>query len=91
MEPTNFKEQNTVFAKNQEQYKPLPAYKANTPTGEVVTCWRLSFVERLRILFTGRLWACLLTFNGPLAPSFFSTKKSEVLDESFFKAKADNV
>ena len=50
MKPTNFPEANTVFAKDQPEYQPLPAFKADTPEGEVVTCWKLSFRERLRVL-----------------------------------------
>lgn len=79
MKPIKFKESNCTFAKDQPEYLPLPAFKADTPQGECVTCWQLSFRERLRILFTGKLWACLMTFNKPLQPSFFTTKKSEVL------------
>ena len=79
MKPINFPEQNVVYAENQPEYLPLPALKANTPQGEVVSCWKLSFKERVRILFTGRLWVCLLSFNRPLTPSFFTTKKSELI------------
>jgi hypothetical protein len=79
MKPIEFKEQNVVFAKDQKEYIPLPAFKNDSPQGEVVSCWKLSFVERLRLLLTGKLWVCLLSFNNPLTPSFFTTKKSEVL------------
>lgn len=80
MKPTNFKEANVVFAKDQTEYQPLPAFKADSPQGEVVTCWKLSFGERLRILFKGEIWLCLLSFNKPLTPSFMTTKKSEILE-----------
>lgn len=79
MKPIEFKEQNIVFAKDQPEYQPLPAFKDDTPQGEVISCWSLSFSERLRILFFGKLWVSLLTFNKPLTPSFFTTKKSDVL------------
>lgn len=79
MKPIEFPEANVVFAKDQPEYTPLPAFKANTPEGECISCWQLSFSERLRLLFTGKLWVSLMTFNGPLQPSFFTTKKSEVL------------
>lgn len=81
MKPIRFPEQNIVFAKEQPEFQQLPAFKANTLQGEVISCWKLSFAERLRILFTGKLWVCLLSFNKPLTPSFFTTKKSEVLNE----------
>lgn len=79
MKPVAFKEQNTVFAKDQSEYQPLPAYKANTPQGEVVSCWSLSFCERLTVLLTGRIWLALLSFNKPLTPSFLTVTKYEVL------------
>lgn len=79
MKPIEFPEQNVVYAKDQPEYTPLPAFKSDDPMGQVVSCWQLSFTERLRVLFTGKLWVSLATFNKPLTPSFFTTKKSDVL------------
>lgn len=79
MTPKKFKEANVTFAEDQPEYKPLPAFKAQSPQGEVITCWNLTFRERLRILFKGEIWLCLLTFNKPLTPTFLTTQKSEVL------------
>jgi len=79
MTPKQFKEVNVTFAKNQPEYQPLPAFRNDSPQGEVITCWNLTFRERLRILFKGELWLSMLTFNKPLTPSFLTTKKSEVL------------
>ena len=78
MKPIKFKESNIVFAKDQPEYIPLPAFKNDSPNGEVVSCWKLTFRERVKILFTGKLWCCLLTFNKPLTPSFFTVDKKEV-------------
>ncbi|KAA6348497.1 hypothetical protein EZS27_004097 [termite gut metagenome] len=79
MKPIKFKEQNVTFAENQPEYIPLPAFKNNSDQGEVISCWHLSFMERIRLLFTGRIWLCLLSFNNPLTPSFLTTKKEDVL------------
>lgn len=79
MKPIKFKEQNVVFAENQKEYLPLPACKLDTPEGHVVFCQHLSFIERLRVLFTGKIWCCLLSFGKPLTPSLFSTKKSDII------------
>ena len=79
MKPIEFKEQNTVFAKEQKEYLPLPAFKADTPEGEVIFCQSLTFLERVRVLFIGKIWVSLMTFNKPLTPSYFTTKKSDVL------------
>ena len=80
MKAIKFKESNVVFAENQEDYKSLPAmYDSTTVEGIVVTCYQLSFIERLRALFRGRIWLALMTFNNPLQPQFLTTKKSEIL------------
>jgi len=78
MKPIKFKEQNCTFAENQPEYLPLPAFKDNGPEGNVISCWELSFTERLRLLFTGKIWVSLMMFGKPLTPSFFTTKKSDI-------------
>lgn len=73
MKPIEFPQQNCVFAKDQPEYLPLPAYR--TPDGQEVTaCWGMSWRERFRVLFTGRVYVTLLTFNQPLTPSIVSTE-----------------
>jgi hypothetical protein len=79
MKPKEFPEQNVVFAKDQPQYQPLPAFRNESPQGEVITCWNLSFKERLRVLIKGEIWMSMMTFNKPLTPSFMTTEKKEVL------------
>ena len=79
MKPTKFKQQNVTYAENQPEYKSLPALKKlNDPYGEVISCWKMSLRERLRVLFTGRIWVSLLTFNKPLTPTFLTTKKKDL-------------
>lgn len=91
MKPVKFKHHNVVFAEDQPEYQPLPALKIEGPEGHVVTCWKLSFWERVRILFLGKIWLNLMSFNQPLTPSFMSTKRKEVYSvpedsgRSFFK------
>jgi hypothetical protein len=72
MKPIGFKEQNTVFARDQKEYLPLPAYKASD--GKVMTCWRPSLKERFQILFTGKIWLSILTYNRPLQPLLLLVK-----------------
>lgn len=79
MKPVKFKEVNVTYAEDQPEYNPLPGFKDSGPTGEFISCWHLSFRERIRLLLTGKLWVSLWTFHKPLTPSFFTTKKSEVL------------
>ncbi len=77
MKPIKFKEQNIVFAETQDQYGNLPAFKDDD--GVVVSCWNLSLKERFRILFKGRIWLGLWSFNKPLTPSILTTKKTDLL------------
>lgn len=70
MKPLEFSEQTTVWAKNQPPYLPLPAY---TDERETITLWGLTWRERLRVLFTGRLWLRQLNFGHALQPQAPST------------------
>ncbi len=65
MKPIQFPYANSVFAKNQPEYIPLPAY---TDGSLVVSSWSLTWRERVHILFTGVLWIRQLTFGRPLQP-----------------------
>jgi hypothetical protein len=53
------------FAKNQPEYRPLPA---NVLLPYVETKWKLSWRERLRILLSGNLYLTVMTFGQPLQP-----------------------
>jgi hypothetical protein len=65
MTPREFPEQTMVWAKNQPPYLPLPAY---TDAEQTITCWRLTWRERLSVLFSGSLWLRQLNFGQPLQP-----------------------
>jgi hypothetical protein len=69
MKPIEFKQQNMVFAKNQPPYLPLPAYRYEGEIGiGIIHCWKLSLFERIKILFTARLWINVVTFGKPPQP-----------------------
>jgi len=65
MKPIDFPEQNRVWAKDQPPYLPLPAY---TNERETISCWQLSWRERLTVLFRGRLWLRQCNFGQKLQP-----------------------
>jgi hypothetical protein len=65
MSPVVFPEQTVVWAENQPPYLPLPAYSNDT---ETITCWRLTWLERLRVLWSGRMWLRQLNYGSPLQP-----------------------
>jgi hypothetical protein len=59
------------FAKNQPQYRNLPAIKISG--GVVITRWALSWRERLRVLLGGSIWLRVHTFDNPLQPVLLQT------------------
>lgn len=71
-----------TFAKDQPQYLPLPAYRDSGDKGAVLSRWRLSWKERLKILWTGNLYLWCLTFQQPLQPLFPTVDKPDVDVES---------
>ena len=73
MKPIGFPEQNCVYAKDQPEYLPLPVHK--TEDGMVISCWALTWRERFKMLFTGRMWWSVLTFNYPLQPQLPSVNR----------------
>lgn len=76
MKIIEFPEQTVVIAKDQPQYIPLPAYRfPSDPEGRIACCWELSWLERLRVLFSGRIWHQILTFNAPLQPQLLTVEK----------------
>jgi hypothetical protein len=66
----------TVYAKDQPEYQPLPAHRS--PDGTVLTRWKLSWRERLTILFRGDLYLFVSTYNKPLQPLMLQVEKPGV-------------
>ena len=81
MKAVKFKEHNIVIAKDQPEYTPLPAMiDSRYKQVPVLSCWKMSFRERLVALFTGRVWLSLLTFGKPLQPIFMTVDKHKVVE-----------
>lgn len=72
MKPTEFKEQNVVYAKDQPEYLPLPAHR--TPDGDVVSFWKLEDGDIENIQKNGGIFVFVKTFNGPLQPMSLHTE-----------------
>ena len=92
MKPIKFKHSNTTYAENQPEYTSLPTLKIDTEYGEVISCWKMKWWERIKVLFTGKIWLNLMSFNKPLTPSFMSVNRKEIYshpDDKDFKAIID--
>lgn len=75
MNPIPFKEQTVVIAEDQDEYLNLPALILDNPQRETISCWHATVLERLRILFTGKVWLGVWTFGHPLQPLMMFARK----------------
>ena len=78
MKPIHFKDVNKVYAKDQPEYQPLPGLFLDGEHGEFIACWGMTWKERLKCLFTGKVWVSMYTFNKPLTPSYVTVNRKEV-------------
>jgi len=67
MVPIEFPEHNHVWAKNQKPYLPLPAFVNER---ETISCWKLTWLERIKVLLFGKLWLRQVNFSEPLQPQY---------------------
>lgn len=80
--PMKFPEMNTIFAETQPEYTSLPTVRE--PDGCVTSCWKLTWLERIKLLFTGKVWVQQLTFSMALQPLRVA------VDKPIFKLASDN-
>lgn len=78
MKPIPFTGVDTTYAKDQPEYNPLPCLALHDDKGAILICWELSLKERIMLLFTGKLWQTMLTFNRPSTPQQFHIPKPEI-------------
>ena len=73
MQVVKFDKCNTVIGASNDES--LPAYK-DTKSSEAgfVICYRLSFLDRIKILFKGRLFVSIITFGDAVQPTTVSTE-----------------
>ena len=72
-----------VYAKDQPEYLQLPALPVDDGSGHkrVVTRWKLSWKERLRIVFCGDMYLWLSTFGRPINPVALQTTPPQFQEE----------
>lgn len=68
MIPIKFPEQTITYAKDQSEYFPLPAIQINDQYGTVISCWKLTWLERIKTLIFGKIWHHQMCFRQPLQP-----------------------
>lgn len=64
------------YAKNQPQYRGLPARVDEQ--GVAITCWTLTWRERVKMALLGKFYLTIMTFHQPLQPIKLTMKRPEV-------------
>jgi hypothetical protein len=78
--PIPFKEMTIEIAKFQKEYITLPAW-CSSDKKEVISCWKIGILNRIKLLFTGKIWLRVWSFGAPLQPQLIET------DYPFIKPK----
>lgn len=71
----------TVIAKDQPEYNPLPSIIIPGPDGEVLTRWELTDEEKVLLLSGGHIFLSLFTFGGKLQPIKLRVATTEMIVE----------
>lgn len=63
-------------AENQPEYRTLPSLAIDDNT--FLTRWKVPFLHRLRILFSGNIFIEIMHFRKPIQPLYVDTKPNTV-------------
>ena len=66
-----------VIAEDQPPYEPLSAVIVDPAT--ILTRWKLTWWERIVVLFRGNVYLYVMTFSKPLQPLAMQAAKPEML------------
>lgn len=75
MTPIDFEGRTHLLAKDQDEYITLPIEYHDDAYGTITSCWKLSFWERITVLFTGVIWHDELTFHTNAQPVLLKTSR----------------
>lgn len=78
MEPIDFPGRNTLIAKDQKEYLTLPALNIRGKEGETIFCQKMSFIERVYVLITGKIYGSIWTYGKAFPPCRFSPFRNKM-------------
>jgi Zn-finger protein len=81
MKPIKFKEANKILSKpeswgEEKECGLLPVF---TDGEQCISCWKLSFIQRINALFFGKVW--LSTYTGKTQPPVWLDCKKTVFEK----------
>ena len=82
MKPIKFKGENIFLEGDKGKSKSMNARIEKGETSLVISCWRLSFVDVMKIIFTKKIWLVVRTIKGDLHSCLISVNKKD-----FFKSR----
>lgn len=82
MDPINFEGANVMFAKNQPEYRPLPAIRGEGVEVPVTSIWKPTDEERKQIAEGANIGLSVFTFGGPLQPQLMFVSTAKELPET---------
>lgn len=74
MKPVTFKYQTSIVSSSDPEVEDLPIFRCYEER-LVISCWRPSLWERIRILFGGGVWLSVQTTDHLLAPVWIDSRK----------------
>ncbi len=74
LHPLPFGWEAVTYAEDQPEYLQLPVVRSRDDEARVISRWRLTWRERLRLLWRGELYLQMLTFHHPLQPVLLSVE-----------------
>jgi hypothetical protein len=77
MSPEQFPQANKILTPATTEGKDLEKLTVLTDGNQCLSCWRLSWRERLSALIFGRAWTCV--FSGTTQPAMWIEVKRKVL------------
>jgi len=92
MKNHKFPEINTVFAEDNPQYK-TSAYVDPSPKGskDIVVCYKMTRMERLMVVLTGKVWVNITSGDGKLRPMRLSVLKQDMLTSRRQRKKIEKI
>lgn len=80
MKTVDFPYRNVDIAKDQPEYKTLPALVVGDEKGTVISCWEMTDEELEQVKKTKRIYLSLWTFGQPLQPQRLATDISDFFE-----------
>jgi len=71
--PINFIQSNTTLSGTGE-VGDLPVYRDRD---NIISCWKIPFLRRLRVFITGNIWVCVKNINDTHPPLYVESKVFE--------------